>query len=577
MIIGLLLLAGVGAAALATVRARPGAHPSAPVPLQSAASRGASAGRSWGVARAIARVEGRRLLRSPLVLAGLGLPLLMIGADSSETVDLHELSIMTGFMSLLPAAATLIAANLAAVRARRDGAEELYGVTPPPAVARTGGQLLALLWPAAASLVIPGAALARAHLWAEPFGALDYAEAAVGPLLVAGAGGLGVLLARWLPSPVAAPLACVAIAVFELTWNGGFVAHSGWRWMAFWLQSAGEFPSDLLPGRPAGWHAVYLTALVVAAAVGAMLRHGLTRRLGVVGAIVVSVAAVSAWAQGRPPSAAAWAAANARIANPAAHQVCEQREGVRYCAYPRYRPLIDHWAADVAGVLRQVPASARTGELEVSQRLVPSNDMQYVGRRFHAQLSRRLPALPPLDTPVPDDGALHPPMSWDWDGQDVPDLGLALGAASWAVGLPLAPPGPHTVCDRTGQGRSVVALWLAAQATPETEEALRFVATRQAKGRLVVIRDGWDGAMALGRPEIAHALALLERPREDVAAAVARDWPLLTAPSATTDEVANRLGLQATSEVVRAEASSPFDADAVSPDLRLGPSCARMP
>jgi hypothetical protein len=227
-------------------------------------------------------------------------------------------------------------------------------------------------------------------------------------------------------------------------------------------------------------------------------------------------------------------------------------------------------------VLRRVPPSARPGELEVSQRLVPSNDMQYLGRRFHARLSRLLPALPPLDAPV-DDGALHPPMSWDWNGEDVPDLGLALGAASWAVGLPLAPPGPRTVCDSSGQGRSVVALWLAAQATPETEKALRLVATRQATGQLVVIRFGWDGALALGRAEIAHVFALLERPREDVAAAFARDWHLLTEPSATTDEVANRLGLPATREVARPGASSPFDADAVSADLRLGPPCGRMP
>jgi hypothetical protein len=203
--------------------------------------------------------------------------------------------------------------------------------------------------------------------------------------------------------------------------------------------------------------------------------------------------------------------------------------------------------------------------------------MQYLGRRFHAQLSRLLPALPPREAPVPDDGALHPPMSWDWDGQDVPDLGLALGVASWVVGLPLAPPGPRTVCDSTGQGRSVVALWLAAQATPETGEALRLLVTRQAKGRLVVIRDGWDGSVALGRTEIAHVLALLERPREDVAAAVARDWHLLTEPSATTHDVANRLGLPGPGEVAGAGASSPFDADAVSPDLRLGPPCGRTP
>jgi microcystin degradation protein MlrC len=143
------------------------------------------------------------------------------------------------------------------------------------------------------------------------------------------------------------------------------------------------------------------------------------------------------------------------------------------------------------------------------------------------------------------------------------------------VGLPLAPPAPQTVCDSSGQGRSVVALWLAAQATPETEEALRLVAARQAKGRLMVVRDGWDGALALGRAEIAHVLALLERPREDVAAAVARDWHLLTDPSATTEEVANRLGLAAVSEVAAAEGAGPFDPETVSPDLRLDPACGR--
>ncbi len=265
MITRLLRLTGLGVGAFASVRSHSGSHPSTTTPPQSSPPRGGPPETAWRLARSIARVEGRRLLRSPVVLAGLGLPLLMIGAEGAETVDLQEFSIMTGFMSLLPAATTLIASNLAALRAHRDGAEELYGVAPAPAVARTGGHLLALAWPAVVSLVVPGSALAMAYVRAEPFGALELAEVAVGPLLVAGAGALGVLLARWLPTPLAAPLACVAIAVFELAWNGDFVGHSGWRWMAFWLQPAGEFPADLLPGRPAGWHAVYLTSLIAAA------------------------------------------------------------------------------------------------------------------------------------------------------------------------------------------------------------------------------------------------------------------------------------------------------------------------
>jgi hypothetical protein len=311
---------------------------------------------------------------------------------------------------------------------------------------------------------------------------------------------------------------------------------------------------------------------VAAAAVGALVRHGLPPRLVATGGVVVAVVAAAAWAQGRPPSAADWAQADARLSAPDDHQVCEVRDRVRYCAYPPDDALFEHWAADVAGVLRLVPAEVGARPLEVSQRLVPSNDLEYVAEGLHRRLQRRMPAFPAPDAPVPDDGALHPPMGWDWDGRDGPDLGLAFGAASWAIGLPMAPTAPFTMCDGAGQGRTVVAAWLAGAANDETGAALRRHARQQAGGTHIALWESWEGAVALGEVEVAHALALLDRPTGEVAAFVAAHWDQITDRGATTTEVAARLGLAAAGGST-GRGERPTFGDDVRPDLRLGPPC----
>ena len=572
MITRFLLLAGLAATAVAAVR-RGGSPADAPATTPTALP-GAAAGngRAWGVAMALCRVEGRRLLCSPLVLAGFALAPLTMGFGFSETSDLHEVSVYAGFGMLAPAAMTLVTANLAVLRSRRAGTEEVLGVAPAAPAARTGGHLLAVAWPAAAAATVIGLQVVFLLLTSETRSHLEVAELVVGVLLVAGAGALGVLVARWVPNPVAAIGACVAIAVFELSVNGPELATSGWRWMAFWLQEAGEVPSRLLPDRPAGWHAVYLAGLVAAAGVGALARHGLRPRLVAAGGVVVAVVAGAAWAQGRPPSAAAWARADARLAAPDDHQVCEVRGRVRYCAYPPDDALFDHWAGDVAGVLRLVPAEVGARPLEVSQRLVPTNDLEYVAEGLHRRLRRRMPSLPALGAPAPDDGALHPPMGWDWDGRDGPDLGLAFGAASWAIGLPLAPSAPFTMCDGAGQGRTVVAAWLAGAANDETGAALRRHARQQAGGTHVALWESWEGAVALGEVEVAQTLALLDRPPGEVAALVSEHWDQITDRDATTSAVAARLGLPAAAAPA-ARRDRPTFGDEVRPDLRLGPPC----
>jgi len=108
-----------------------------------------------GVVRALARIEGRRLLRSPLVLVGAGLMLLALFGDGPWVASIDSTAADAPFMSLLVAAMTLVASNLAALRGRRSGADELFAAAPAQPRSRTGAHLLAVLWPAVVSVAIP--------------------------------------------------------------------------------------------------------------------------------------------------------------------------------------------------------------------------------------------------------------------------------------------------------------------------------------------------------------------------------------------------------------------------------------
>ena len=365
----------------------------------------------WRVAAAVARVEGPRLLRSPLVLVGFALNLAMTFGGPWVS-NLRTDSADSGFVFLLGAAGTLIASNLATLRGRRHGTEELFGADPAPPGARTGGHLLAVAWPTALAVALLPVTVGAAVVLRDAFGRPDLADLAVGPLLVAGAGALGVLLARWAPSALAGPVACVGIAALELFLTSPAVLDDGLRWMAFW-QGAGDI--DLLPPRPSGWHAVYLMGLVAMAWVGALLRHGWRRPLVVAGATALAVVAGSTWMQAGTVTDEAWAARNRLLADPVATQVCQDGEAARYCYYPGYGPLVDRWSAVVEGVRRRVPEAAWLGATEVRQKFATQVYAPY------DELSRVLPDLPRWDTPDPDDGRLRagpptgPPTSaWAW-------------------------------------------------------------------------------------------------------------------------------------------------------------------
>jgi hypothetical protein len=119
--------------------------------------------------------------------------------------------------------ATLLSANMQALRARRDGMEELFASVPSPAAARTAAQLSSVvLGPVAIAALVPLVTFAARPLAPLPpadhfftLGLVGYLVAYF-PLVIFVMGSLGFALGRWIPSPVAAPLAVVAHAATPL-------------------------------------------------------------------------------------------------------------------------------------------------------------------------------------------------------------------------------------------------------------------------------------------------------------------------------------------------------------------------
>ena len=164
---------------------------------------------------ALARAEGRLLLLHPVFLAGVALSaafVVVAGRDSDST---YWLVVVVDFPLAL---ATLLVVNFAALRSRRDNTEELYGSLAASPIARTAAHLLSAAWAAAAAALLTAATflyfggageglVTEEGTKAVP-GVLELAQGPVGVVVL---GALGLALARWLPSLVAAPVAVVAL------------------------------------------------------------------------------------------------------------------------------------------------------------------------------------------------------------------------------------------------------------------------------------------------------------------------------------------------------------------------------
>lgn len=246
---------------------------------------------------AIARIEGPRLIWHPIFLAGTALSALLTLSFAAGDVGGDYFALLG--TTLLPLAiATLVVSNLATLRDRRGGTEELYAALAAPAQARTLAHLLAIAWPTAVATTF----VAVAFAWLGAWDGLDVtregrvatpgvADLAQGPLAVAMLGTVGVAVARWIAHPPAAILVSVALFFPQwtfITWN--LKQDIGWflplvnpartaGTASYWPCSAEQQSPCILEGFAAlHWHVVYVAALAVLIGAGALLRDGHRRR-----------------------------------------------------------------------------------------------------------------------------------------------------------------------------------------------------------------------------------------------------------------------------------------------------------
>jgi len=486
---------------------------------------------------ALALAEGRRWLRHPLLLGGVA-GALWVAFQVVATGQVPVLSrddVEVGQALLALAAAALLVANLAGLRARRSGAEELLEALPAGTDLRAAGLLVSLAWPLALAVVLVGLDLA----WLLALGAIgrpSIAELLVGPAAVALAGAIGVLLARITPSLVAGPLAVLggAALYWKVTLGADFIGR--WKWLTPWVRRTVFLPDQVI--RPAGWHLAYLIAVALACGVLALLLQRATKRRAAALGLALLLAGVTASMQLVPPSVRQLAAQTQVLEHPETLQVCRPQGTISYCVFPAYQRWMGRWAAPIEGVLARVPATVAARPLLARQQAVSVFQGKEAPAFEQAQIEVRDMLTSGQIGWAASDAQIVLPVRWARaSGQD--EFLLALQAAEWAVGLPTATraaagpelpgtsgfgtgppakiaasfvsesgiklpeaqrrqlvdeitrgfaalPSPKQVvaagygpCSAVGQARAVVAVWLAAQATPATSSAFRQALNQQ--------------------------------------------------------------------------------------------------
>jgi hypothetical protein len=312
---------------------------------------------------------------------------------------------------------------------------------------------------------------------------------------------------------------------------------------------------------PASWHLVYLLGAAVvldALAVWRSQARARGRRRAQAAAAVVLVAALAATAaaavvQTRPTSPALTARRLAAASNPPAALVCQRRGPAVHCVFPGFEPQIGLWEPTVRAVVAAVPpaAAARAAPVTVAQRigwarLIEENeDDPTVGDAVGDTVG---------DT-VGDNRVAPVGTAWGWEGQ----ARLASNVAARVIELsgteipprdpePGSDPGPGPSGGGIGcNARAVVALWLAARASPHAAEVLRQQVTWSRDQDFSVFWFTHDLDIddpQWGLREGQFAMALLERPGDQVGQTLWRNWDLVTSPGTTLERLGELLGVQ---------------------------------
>ena len=493
---------------------------------------------------ALGRAEGLLLARNTLVLGGVVVAAVVAWSFLTRGEPLWwNAGWRIGYAQMILSAVVLVAAHLAAGRARRNNMEDLYDSFPVLPSTRTAGHLLSVAGAVPASVILVGAASALLE-WRGVIGSPDPAVLAGGVLLVAAGGMIGVAVGLRFPHPFVGVLAALA-------WAGPFSQSNRFNGAVTWLfpwvisQQLGQFPGPVAGYPPGSAHAVELAGIAALAGVVALacraraaIHKGM---LLVAGTVAVAVICLAGAVQLQPISTSNVNSLVAKAATPASFQICTTANGVRYCLYPRFASLRGSLQAPVSAVLDYLPARPEQPlTVEQSVTLFP-DDSALTHGHSQAQIAAWTKQLDNAPVNSPNPSAIFIGVG-SWPASNSASaatarLQLALTAADWAVGLPPSAGNPVTAtpCVPFNQAREPIAIWLTLVAT-------------QAKVRGIQDLGGGTRYLASSGPQITGAGYLLAQamtrlPTDKVTQVLDRNWSVWTDWHSTDAQLAAALGI----------------------------------
>ncbi|MEU6381013.1 ABC transporter permease [Streptomyces sp. NPDC046909] len=479
---------------------------------------------SWSAVFALALFEARRLLLTIPVIVGFLLYAAWIVWSAQDYADgypaLQDADRATQSGPLFVGLAVLLAVNQAVLRSRRRDTERHFTVLVMGTAHRTAAHLLSVVPAALLTAVCVAGQFAWQALKPGALGHGSPGELLVGPLTVLVFGAAGVLIARVVRTAFTAPLVVVFFLFLFLLSTGAGIDEGWTRWLTpvIGVGSANTLPSDLI-GRPAAWHALYLTGVGLSLALLAVLLGGGLRarsvQAGFAGALALTVLGTIAQGQGVPANVTA--ARERATLHPEQVQTCVEHDGSRYCAFPEWRGRTADWARTAAGVQSLAGGTAHDQSLLVRQRI----DARY-GLDGDA-------AIDPATTPH------QVTVGTAWGGNRVPEFAVAVAGVLVTGDEKTA----GDLCD----GRMVTIMWLALANQPDPITSLKNVRLDDSlTGSAIVLSQTNPLGMTEGQTTVVRKL--LDRPRDEVAAKVKENWAELVSPTVTTERAARVLGVE---------------------------------
>jgi hypothetical protein len=426
----------------------------------------------------LAQAEASLLVASALVLVGMlaGGAVIWLSIWSLEPLWWNT-AWQVGSGQLILGAAVLIAAQLAAGRARRDSMADLYASFPATAGTRTAGQLAGLAGAVPASLLLIGATAVTVQVIGA-IGAPSIMVLAGSVLLVIASGAVGIAIGTRFAHPLAGVLGALVLFLVSAQ---AYRFSPATTWLIPWdfkQDVLGFLPGPLAGYPPAGPHAVELAAIALLAGIIALVltvrRPAARAVLATVGVLAAAVICVVGAVQLRPIPAAAMSRMVAESANPASVQRCTTSNQVRYCLDASFASVLPALEAPVNAVLAHVPVRPghRLTVSQVGQLVLDPTLTQGYPREQIARWNDQLQRSPAITSPA---ATIYLPIgAWPAFGGRLADarFNVALATADWAVRIPLASK-TGVACVPVDQAREAVAIWLAILATHPAAGALR--------------------------------------------------------------------------------------------------------